>query len=305
MRIETKIAVSIVLVIFISTGLKLFLPTPDNDALNEKTYWTKKTTTLSKFDIVIGGDSRVYRGVSPQAINEELGSNYSIGNFGYPNAGYSNFYLKYLISKFNTESKNKILLLGITPLSLTSGSLENEALMQYLRKAKFDNFKTINFNSFYSFFSVYVPVTVIKGLLNKNETNVGIGKLSQKFYDNGWVKSRQFPYDSTNALDNYKKVFESNQFDTTLFQAINANLKDIVESGIKVYAFRPPVTPQMLALEESRCHFNEDYVVKKLQESGVNWIPAGSSGYVSYDGSHLQDSSAIRFSRYLASQLKE
>ena len=68
------------------------------------------------FDIVIGGDSRVYEGIVPSVMMEKL-IDFKIGNFGFAGLGYNQDYLNEM-TRLLRNNGHKIIILGISPRSL-------------------------------------------------------------------------------------------------------------------------------------------------------------------------------------------
>ena len=74
--------------------------------------------------------------------------------------------------------------------------------------------------------------------------------------------------------------------------------------GIKVYAFRPPATEEMLEVENKYSGFDEATFVSFFEAAGGTWLEVEQTKYPSYDGSHLCPDGAIDFSHDLARLIK-
>ena len=86
MRKERILYTFLLSAIFIAvTGY--FLPEPPSSRMKAERFWAYKTHTLKKFDIICIGDSRIYRGLSPDAMKKVL-PDYNILNLGYSRAVY-------------------------------------------------------------------------------------------------------------------------------------------------------------------------------------------------------------------------
>ena len=96
-------------------------------------FWANKTHFLNEGDILILGDSRVYRGVSPQAMQSIIGEK-RILNLGYSSAGMSQDYFSFIRQKMASNQKVK-LIIGISPYSLTTEARKNEHLQQELLRS--------------------------------------------------------------------------------------------------------------------------------------------------------------------------
>ena len=98
MSIKTKFILTSILIFGGIIILKYTLPQKINEYKTKKEFfWVEKTHSNKKADIVIAGDSRVYRGFSTQDFIKELNTNYTALNLGYSSAGYGQNYLILLI----------------------------------------------------------------------------------------------------------------------------------------------------------------------------------------------------------------
>lgn len=69
---KTKILSLVITTVILFLFYKIILlKLPSSNILNEA-FWSKKVTNKNKYDIVFIGDSRIYRGISPRAIELEL-----------------------------------------------------------------------------------------------------------------------------------------------------------------------------------------------------------------------------------------
>ena len=107
-------------------GYKLYYITfhADQNKTPDKFFWYKKTFAPNDQDILLVGDSRVYRGLSPAAMAAVLKGS-KILNFGYSSAGFEPFFLDAAVKKLSAKGK-RILVLGVTPHSLTAIAAQNK-----------------------------------------------------------------------------------------------------------------------------------------------------------------------------------
>ena len=65
-------------------------------------------------------------------------------------------------------------------------------------------------------------------------------------------------------------------------------------------------TQGMVLLENKVSPFNESEIKRNLTADGAVWIEVKNrQKYSSYDGSHLDEESAIRFSKYLGQEIRK
>lgn len=292
-----KIVSVLLLVVFFTGLIKLFLPAPEKNLTEEAFFWNSKTFCPAQNNFVFGGDSRVYRGVSIEKFNEQLGGQYNSYNFGYSSAGYNEFYLDFLEDKIDQTSETKAIIVGLSPHSLTPEASKNDALNEYLNTSGFDRFEILYLGKYLQFFAPYR----MSELLLPKKVSV---RYSELFETGGWVKSDKIPSDSTEALSSYRTVFDDNQVNDTLVSALMTRVAEWNAKGIQVYGFRPPVTQAMKNLEDSLSGFSEAEIRLKFENAGGIWLDFNDADYVSYDGSHLNSESAIQFSEDLGKKLK-
>lgn len=266
---------------------KLFVKTPQNNDEIIESFWTNKAHSEAKLDIIAAGDSRVYRGVSSK-VSAALNEDYSFFNMAFSSAGLNHKYLDVVISKFNTNTKQKILLLGVSPHSLTQAAKQNEHFEGYLNKGKFEVFRYRYLSPFLKHFSAYKPTDIL-----------GTENYLQRYTKEGWVASDMVQPDSTYALKSYRQTFSKYQVEQKDMEDFITVVREINKQGkIEIIAFRPPTTLAMKELEDSISGFDENYVKNELQKAGVKWVDFDTT-YTSYDGSHLNENAANALSEKL------
>lgn len=283
----------IVLIIFFIGLIKLFLPDPKQNKEESESFWSNKTHAPSTYDIVACGDSRIYRGISDDIIltsKEKL----SFLNLGYSSAGLSKDYLKFALSKFDSEANPKVLVVGITPHALTREAFNNYKLNFCL---KFNDFEKFRFKFLSKYLKHIVPYK-FQELINYKEKNY-----LQRYDKSGWVASNKLIQDSTFALKSYQNTFSKYQVISDDVISFTKNLNDISRSGIQVIAFRPPSTNQMVLLEDSISGFRES-LIRDYLDSSVLWLDFKNSDFKSYDGSHLNENSARKLSKLIGDNVK-
>lgn len=285
----------ILLTLLVLSVLKLFLPEMKNNKELISAFWSNKTHSASEFNVIACGDSRVYRGISGDVV-APLNKQFKFINLGYSSAGLSEDYFDFVVSKFDSNSKNNFLLVGITPHSLTKEAFKNEELTSYQQTSKFAIFRHKKLSPILKYFAPYKP----KELANTSPPNY-----LQTFEKNGWVASDKISPDSTLAIKSYQKTFSNYQADNELAHSMIDKLTQIANTGIIVIAFRPPTTSKMSQLEDSISGINMERIKRQLEKNGIKWLDFNNSDFVSYDGSHLNETSARKLSLAIGHQIKE
>ena len=288
MKTKNKIWVSLLLAIVLSIVIAFVLPTPDDDKNSDEAFWITKTHSKTKYDIVVCGDSRIYRGISPDDLVSATNTTLKAINLGYSSGGYSSSYLDFAVSKLNPLSKNKILVLGITPHSLTKEAFANKHLQSFQKLSTLSIYK----GKYFSSLTKYLNPRKLVSLVDDES-----GKLHTKNYASGWMASWYNNTDSLEAIASYKKTFSKYQVEQEEVDSLLSNIEKLQDKGITIIAFRPPTTTVMDSLENAISGFNEAYLSNKLDSLGILYITFNSAKYLSYDGSHLHKKSAIKLSK--------
>lgn len=292
-KIEITILLSVCLILLI----KLTFPTPAVNKELTNGFWIIKTHSPKKYDIIICGDSRIYRGISAQEIALDNACDYSAYNLGYSSAGLSDEYLDFAISKLNTKNQHPILVIGVTPHSLTQEAFKNKHYNSIKNLKPFEVFKGLYLSSqLLKYFAPYEPCELING----EKINY-----QQKYNNDGWVASSYVIPDSTKALKSYTKTFNKYQVGNKETKSFISKIKEITSTNITVVAFRPPSTQRMRQLEDSISGFDENLVKHELIKNSVQWLEFKDSDFQSYDGSHLDVNSGIKLSKIISEKISK
>ena len=251
-----------------------------------------------EFDIVVGGDSRVQRGVSPSSIKEAL-PKARVANFGFSAACFDDQYMNHLESLLATNSKSPTIVLGVTALSLTASAKKNNEYREYAKKHSAEHFLNDHFGKFIFMFRPYKKRDLKKAF--------GWSKEQHTYYEaaqaDGWIKTNRKPHLPTHALAEYKSLFSQYVYLKTQEDELLTKVEELVKKGIAVYAFRPPTTKAMTLLERKMCDFDEDEFINEFRRRGGKWLHLAQTKYQSYDGSHIDGPSAKRLSKWIGEQL--
>ncbi len=279
--------------------VKLLLPAPIKNTELRNEFWLRKTFASNNHDLIVGGDSRIYRGVSISAINESLTSKLVGVNLGYSSAGYDLDYLNFLVSKLKPTG-NRILVLGVSPHSFTLEGAKNELYHEHLSKGNFDLFKGLYLSPYLKHFAPY-KATELKDFLLNGKSDEGY---FEDFQKDGWVHSHRLPEDSLTAIGIYQKLFTDYQVSDTLITNFLNRVDDIEKSGIEIVAFRPPTFDMMTSVEDSLSGYSELYMRTEMEIRGCTWIDLNPAEFHTYDGSHLHYKSAEHLSQIIGKQIQ-
>lgn len=300
----------VTLILLIVIGILKFylLQEFTKNILDAEVFWVLKTFANPKFDMILVGDSRVYRGLSPEAMNRIL-PNYRILNFGYAAGGLNTTIYKEAESKFDPNSEKKTIVLGVTPMSLLPESEKNRDFEDKKSTSPEYVFMTKHFPSFITFFNPLkfeelLPPQLkkfIHTLLKKPYS----GHYYQIYHENGWVASWRVPENPQQYLASFQQVFSHSDVSAKLIQDLLQQTREWRQQNIQVFGFRPPSSKAMEELENELSGFDEDTFSRQFKAAGGIWFSFPIEKYHSYDASHLHKDSAIQLSLDLARRIQE
>jgi len=270
--------------------------------------WRLKVEWNGIADVVLTGDSRVYRGLSPEKFSDAL-NNCRVLNFGFHSAGYSPEYLAGIHRVVDPQSCCPIIVMGITPHSLTPDAGRDNGYLHALgaqRDRPTPTTEVILARHCPEVLHFFEPMKIREMF----RTALGIRRRKKYQYHesyrfDGWVPGRLVPENPNSGLKAYKNVFKGNQVSDEMVRNTIETVTQWTRKGISVYGFRPPTTGEMMALENARSGFDEAKFVAEFTKAGGQWIAVDQERYHSYDSSHMRDDSAAVFSKDLARKIVE
>lgn len=297
---KNKYILCFFLTLLISTVLIYSLgcirPMPISSLVLKEKFWADKVHSDKKYDVIVAGDSRVYRGVDPESINKEL-KGLDVLNFGFSSGGFNELIFEEIEKRLKRDSKNKVIVLGLTPYSLTPKAQNNSHFLQEKNRNNQEVFNKRFLNPLFSFFNPIKP----SDFLQNNDIIKGY---HEKFRKDGWVESKKIPFNPKSALQVYVKDFKDNLVSKEVLDNLFKQIKQWVEKDIIVFAIRIPTTRDMEGLENEISGYREETIKKDIESHGAHWIDIKNRfDYFSYDGSHLEGESARQFSSYIGKEI--
>jgi hypothetical protein len=275
--------------------LGLFRPDPMNSKTSESFFWNNKVNDTEKYNFIISGDSRAYRGVSPNEV-ENIIENIEGKNLGFSSGGFNREVFK-LINKYLDLNRNdNIVLICLTPFSLTNSAYESGHIKSLQKNIGFENWKINNLTKKLTFFDPIIPSEIAARYF-------GYGYL-HRYYNNGWIESQKYPVNKDVALKLYAKEFANNKFSEKSFQLLLENICNLTNKNVRVFVVRMPVYSKLKKLEDSLSGFKENIIKSRIINNGGRWLDIEESLYSTYDGSHLDGESARLFSVHIAKKIK-
>lgn len=289
MKYNQKIAVFLIISLLLTLAIIEWNPEREMSEAARENFWTEKTHNEEKFDVVIYGDSRIYRGVSPAHITEE--TNLSAYNFGYSSGSMSSQMLEFASSHLD-HSNRPVFILGISPHSLTKDAMKDEQFLQEDGRSALEVLKRKKLAGFMSIFDPIRPSDLFAKGANQDQLNEG-----------GWMSNPGNEIDTLNGLEHYRKVLTDNPIVPEAVEDMLSFVTELSSKGVRVIGFRPPTMSSMEALENDLLNFDQMDLAKRFEEHGGEWLNFDLNEFQTYDGSHLQKESAIFLSKKLAEKL--
>lgn len=291
-RVLFAIAIAAVLI----SAFAVFRPDSKASGVPQARFWASKAHWGPVFDLVVGGDSRVYRGVSPPEMEDVLYGK-RIANFGFSGAGFTRRYLYAIRQMLDPKAPVRVVALGITPHSLTTEAATRNSFVRYWMMDDFDVSLRVKLGELIEALRPIDPVKLYESIVHPDHGYFEV------YHENGWVSSHKVPEDPTEALGAYEGEFAKTEIDPRVIRFLIGWVEDATAAGVRVFGFRPPSTDAMVALENEQSGFDEADFVKRFEAAGGIWLHFDNR-YASYDGSHLREDGAVAFSRDLAEAIR-
>lgn len=286
-----------------------WVPLPTSPSLSQQGeslhFWVNKTFAPAQYEVILVGDSRLYRGLSPAQIQPYLPCQ-KILNFGYSSGGLNEEMFAIAAAKLTPKGRHRAVVLGVTPHSLSGNGRKNEAIKKYMNISPLLRIRLAAPQAVggADLLQMFQPtsVSMVRQSLRNWILNHTPSRYIQTYHiASGWVASQMDPPAPESALASYAEAFRKTSVDPrSIDETINA-VKQWQNSGIQVFGFRPPSSEKMVELENRLSSFDEQAFVTAFERAGGVWIhlPVPTS-YMSYDGSHLDKASAQVLSQEIA-----
>lgn len=254
-------------------------------------FWREKRSWQKCADIVIAGDSRSYRGIIPSEMQAETNADLAILNFGFSAVAFTE---EYLIATKKTLKNNgsRIILLGITPNSLTPNAADENGFTQTTLDLASESISTPLFTPIIKYLAPMHPRSFLNAITGSQENWRTRNGYYQDFQDDGSIPSTRVPEVPDNAAPIYEKRFRDNQVSKKLIDKLISFVGECARSGITVYALRVPTSPEVYDIEERNSGFNQIAFIDRFESAGGHWLQIPITAYHTYDGNHLHSNSA-------------
>jgi len=259
----------------------------EDSGIAEGSFWRMKASWQGWADIVIPGDSRVYRAISPEEMNAAAETKtiqkLRIANYGFSGGGFDREYLDAIERVLDVDGA-RVIVLGITPHSLTDKAVKENGFIESRKnwngEKNYDPPEGSDYDGFFARMTIKKFWRTIRM------------KKPDRFYPNcyhkdGWISGTRVPHSPEKALKPFADVFSKHKVSTDIEDEVFQAVKRWKTSGITVAAFRVPTCEAMVELENRTSGFDEQRFIRKFTAVGGVWIALDQTAYKSYDASHL------------------
>ncbi len=274
----------------------------DAEGLQRDLFWATKLTWRHCADCVVAGDSRTCRGIAPEAMEAVMGD-WRVLNFGFDSVGYSEDYLAAIEAVLDPDSPRKVILLGITPYSLTPKAVRSNEYEYRRRWLPYQSLLGLYTHESLRFLRP-MPVDEVSSRF------AGVGAVrcaavapDQDYRADGWLAVDRGARPAT-YLKRRRAAYAHNRVSNRIVGAFVRHVERWRNVGIRVFGFRPPIAAAVLEIEQQCSGFDEAGFVAAFERAGGVWIPIDRTDYATYDGSHVGKREAVRLSRVVAYRMR-
>jgi len=258
-------------------------------------------------DVVVAGDSRTGGGVAPGQLKQFL-PGMRILNYAFAGIGYGPEYLDAIEGVLDPDSKQKVIILGISPQSLTDKMAQNNSFLDLKSTYAFRSPRLAAY--FQKLLRFTAPIKMMDALGGRL-VDPHIQRQYRRSHADGWTAAYDDPplQDFSGYLRDALNIFDNNPVSPTIVKNLTNRVARWQSQGIHVYAFRLPTIPEMVAIENNQGEFDEQSFASAFEQAGGRWLTIDQFRYPSLDGSHLNRDGALEFSfdlgRMISSQEKD
>lgn len=265
-------------------------------------YWAMKTEWREQAQVVVAGDSRIYRGVNPQAFEARLGRR--CVNFGFSGTGYEPRYLD-AIERLLQRDERPVIVLGISAWSLTRRAAASNGFLDALQEHARSNVSAVTQARLEVISGRLVPFDFEFLLPARPLRRAGEDNYRQHYHLNGWVESDYRARDPARGLIVAVQDHRGNPVEPAIVAGLAQRIEKWTSAGWAVFAFVPPATPEVDALVAELSGFEEAGLRRAFEKAGARWLNVPRTVQASYDGTHLTAEAAQKLSLLLADQVAD
>ncbi len=296
-----RIAYAFLTVLAAAILINLFRDEADMLPFERKRYWIVKSHSEKTYPVVFAGDSRIFRGISPEHFRETFPGADGV-NLGYSALGYHPRYMDFVHERLDTTAERPLVVIGISAHPFTPEGFEAANFLWEKNGKKKE--EIIQYMYFYNFNKLVAPFDILD-LMSGNRRRKAEMNDQVTYHFNGWMESYQLNPDTTFYNKRYRNAFINNQWDSVQTEGFLRTIREWTSQGIGVVGFRTPASYTLQHLEDSLSGFSVEAFKKRFLDCGAKWVEVDPGRYRTYDGNHLEHESAVRFSRDLGRAIRK
>lgn len=262
---------------------------PDRvNPVNDSSYFRMKLAWRDVADVVVLGNSQVYRGVDPAAFAETCPGASTL-NFGFAGALMRGGYIDASLPVLRAEGP-RLLLVGISPLQFKSETMDDGFTETLRHEAQF--------RLPWRFEAMLQPLLA---RLRPLEKPIPFERrVHWQYRPDGFVPSDapMMPLDDR-SLRKYAQAYETHPFSEPMYQAMLVRLQQLQAAGYRVAVFLTHSSPDFEGIDARMSGLDAARLQRDLRRHGLDFLSLPAEGLRSYDGVHLDMRSAEEFSRRL------
>lgn len=301
-RFRTAVALGVLLcgaVVIAVLNLVIFLRSDGvrKAAALRNEFWQKKIQPDRRYNMVITGDSRAYRGVAPHVLKRELGI--EVFNCGFSSGGHNRTVFRHL-EKILYKQKDvpRAVLFVFSPLSLSESSRTNEHFHFLLQEGQGASWEKYVVEMLFQ-----VEIRKRFKRLGKNKKSPGTEVMHEEGWIEGFRKKDKKLFEK--GMELYDKKYVNNTFSPRSLKEVTMQTALWKKENIAVFGFWVPSCPEMEAFEIARSGCDMNKVKEEFSKAGGIWLDVNDRlNYNAYDASHLSSAEALRLTEDIAVQIK-
>jgi hypothetical protein len=273
-------------------------PACEHSGVPDSVFWARKLGWHCCADVVVLGDSRAFRGLSPAAMAEEL-PGLRVLNYAFSANGYTPEYLAAAAQVLDPASRTRALVICVTPRTLTPSALSSNGFRDLTRRQPAELWLAAHGGRLPDLLAPYEFPDILAALRGGKRKVV----YENEYQPDGSIASTRDPEDQTLQLADYEAIFRAGPANPAAAEALLKQVRAWRQAGILVYGLRPPVGAEMYELEQRLSGFDALHFPRRFAGAGAVWLELDPLKYHTYDGSHLRADSADQLSRDVACRI--
>ena len=262
-------------------------------------FWLQKMRLRQDSDVVVAGASRVLEGISPEEMTAALPGR-RIANFGFGHTGFDAPFLAAIRARLDPATSDPVIALSIQPLGFTRHS--TDPVYSEFHKWYTSSRRQLLADDWLAWVQHQFRPMGSKAIRDAWRGRREQG--SRVFRQDGWVAAAPIPETPNRAAEIFPELFRENPLAPAMIDRLLEEVGGWRSQGIRVFGFRPPIPPWLDELEWKLSGFAYPDFIRRFEAAGGVWLAPERQGYHCYDGAHLAEESARRYSRTLAEALR-